>query len=176
MEGPSEPTGNAKRAFWRSKCRERLSQHIYDTLGLAIKALDIRLKPIESGRPYSWQIDNPKLLPLFEKHLSKHSVGAYIQLCKSLKHDFRAVRMEIIQDNDASVTPQKRIEELVIELKETQNRLHAYEESNAALEINAKSQETALNDANLTIYLQQQELEYWMGISEMHRVKRLQDP
>lgn len=43
---------------------------------------------------YRWQIDDPSLEPLFQKHLSKHSVGAYMLLHRGVGQKFRAVRPE----------------------------------------------------------------------------------
>jgi hypothetical protein len=109
MDGQLASLGNKKRASWRATCRNRLSQHICylpftqfcavqsltsrigETLGIEVQPSDVRLKP-EEDMPYRWQIDDPALEPLFQKHLSKHSVGAYMLLHKRVGQTFQAVR------------------------------------------------------------------------------------
>jgi hypothetical protein len=62
----------------------------------------VRLKT-EDECLYAWQIDDPSLEPLFQKHLSKHSVGAYMQLHREVGQKFRAVLAKVntvtLQDN-----------------------------------------------------------------------------
>lgn len=107
-EQPHLP-GNEKRASWRSTCRKRLSLHICrskhalktfiltialgETLGIKVKPSEVRLKT-EDYLLYEWQIDDPALEPLFQKHLSKHSVGAYMLLHREVGQKFRAVHPE----------------------------------------------------------------------------------
>lgn len=42
-----------------------------------MKPFEVRLKTADDEVPYAWQVDDPSLEPLFQKHLSKHLVGAY---------------------------------------------------------------------------------------------------
>jgi hypothetical protein len=41
--------------------------------------------------PYVWHISDPLIKPLFEKSMSKHSVGAYIELHANVGRSFWAV-------------------------------------------------------------------------------------
>lgn len=68
-----------------------LTLSLVDTLNLHIQPSDVRLKPIFNETPYEWEIVDASLTPIFEKHLSKHSVGVYIQLCNGLGQKFRAI-------------------------------------------------------------------------------------
>jgi hypothetical protein len=54
-------------------------RNIGETLGIEVQPSDVRLRS-EEDMPYKWQIDDPALEPLFQKHLSKHSVRAYMLL------------------------------------------------------------------------------------------------
>lgn len=64
-----------------------------ETLGIKVQPSAVRLKP-EEDMHYRWQIDDPSLEHLFQKHLSKHSVGAYILLHNGAGKSFRAVLPE----------------------------------------------------------------------------------
>ncbi len=58
-------------------------------LGILIEPAEVRL--ITSGDdPYTWQ-RLPGKEHLFEKHLSKHSIGAYRELCRGVGVSFEAV-------------------------------------------------------------------------------------
>ncbi|KAA8644915.1 uncharacterized protein ATNIH1004_009126 [Aspergillus tanneri] len=83
--------GNRKRREWRSICRNRLSRHIGESLGIQVKPSEVRLKAGDEYAPYAWQIDDPSIKPLFDKQISKHSVGAYIALYQYVGRSFRAI-------------------------------------------------------------------------------------
>lgn len=53
----------------------------------------MRLKP-EEDMPYRWKIEDPCLEYLFQKHLSKHSVGAYMLLQREVGQKFFAIQSE----------------------------------------------------------------------------------
>lgn len=97
---------NRERAEWRSKCRQKLSDHlrqtpghnwvnqadklsIENTLGLTIEPSQVRLitHPDDS---YTWKA-LPEIQHLFEKQLSKHSVGAYAELYRGVGISFEAI-------------------------------------------------------------------------------------
>ena len=40
----------------------------------------MRLKIDDENTQYTWHVQDPKIQELFEKQLSKHSVGAYVTL------------------------------------------------------------------------------------------------
>ncbi|KFY50482.1 hypothetical protein V495_00233 [Pseudogymnoascus sp. VKM F-4514 (FW-929)] len=73
-------TSNQERAKWRTECREKLANHIHSQLGLTIPPTDVKLitKPEDL---YQWSISTAGKAALFNKQLSKHSTGAYIDLC-----------------------------------------------------------------------------------------------
>ncbi|KFZ17519.1 hypothetical protein V501_01689 [Pseudogymnoascus sp. VKM F-4519 (FW-2642)] len=95
-------TSNQERAKWRTECREKLANHIRECnryitshvpdsqLGLAILPADVKLitKPEDL---YQWSILTAGKSALFNKQLSKHSTGAYIDLCNGVGVNFKAV-------------------------------------------------------------------------------------
>lgn len=99
-------SSNVNRAAARIKCRKKLSEHIrkiqlpnggYRPLTTVSRAkLAITIEPAEvrlitsADDPYTWQI-LPEKEHLFKKHLSKHSIGAYRELCRGVGVSFEAV-------------------------------------------------------------------------------------
>ncbi|KFZ25081.1 hypothetical protein V502_00437 [Pseudogymnoascus sp. VKM F-4520 (FW-2644)] len=79
-----------ERAKWRTECREKLASHIHSYLGLTILPTDVKLitKPEDL---YQWSILTAGKAALFNKQLSKHSTGAYIDLCNEVGVHFKAV-------------------------------------------------------------------------------------
>jgi hypothetical protein len=62
-------------------------------LGISIDLLEVRLiTRIED--PYSWQ-SLPTRTYLFEKNLSKHSIGAYMELYREVSVSFKAMAKEV---------------------------------------------------------------------------------
>ncbi|KFY32063.1 hypothetical protein V493_00551 [Pseudogymnoascus sp. VKM F-4281 (FW-2241)] len=82
-----------ERAKWRTECREKLANHIHSQLGLTILPTDVKLitKPEDL---YQWSILTAGKAALFNKQLSKHSTGAYIDLCNGVGVHFKAVLAE----------------------------------------------------------------------------------
>lgn len=66
-----------------------------------MKKLDISIEPAEvrlitsADDPYTWQ-SLPQRQHLFRKHLSKHSIGAYRELCREIGVSFEAVRASTV--------------------------------------------------------------------------------
>jgi len=58
-------------------------------LGISIEPAEVRLIT-SADDPYTWQI-LPEKQYLFTKHLSKHSIGAYKELCQGVGVSFEAV-------------------------------------------------------------------------------------
>ncbi|KAI9736743.1 MAG: hypothetical protein M1834_000947 [Cirrosporium novae-zelandiae] len=84
---------NQERTIWRTKCREKLSEHINSRLNIKLAPSDVRL--ITSEREtYKW-ICNPGKEYLFAKHLSKLSIGVYKDLCAEVGKSFEAVSNEL---------------------------------------------------------------------------------
>ncbi|GBF62520.1 hypothetical protein TMEN_5066 [Trichophyton mentagrophytes] len=89
--------GNINRANWREKCRECLSKHLTERLGISIPPDEVRLRPTDKDL-YRWRVRNPALSYLFQKHLSNHSTGAYIRLIRGVGKAFDAVLAETEDD------------------------------------------------------------------------------
>ena len=66
-------------------------------LGIQVKPSEVRLRSSEEDLRYTWKVDDPSLEPLFDKHLSKHSVGAYMQLYREVGQSFHAVHLDSFQ-------------------------------------------------------------------------------
>ncbi|EWG46564.1 hypothetical protein FVEG_15989 [Fusarium verticillioides 7600] len=93
----SKPS-NVERSQWRTKCRQRLAEHI--------NPADVRLKPSEED-PYRWQRSEDKEY-LFEKHLSKLSVGPLMELYRGIGVHFKAIK----PSREAVVQPSREIQDL----------------------------------------------------------------
>ncbi|KFY67993.1 hypothetical protein V497_00095, partial [Pseudogymnoascus sp. VKM F-4516 (FW-969)] len=71
---------NQERAKWRTECREKLANHI-----------PLQEKVTKPEDLYQWSISTAGKAVLFNKQLSKHSTGAYIDLCNGVGVHFKAV-------------------------------------------------------------------------------------
>ncbi|KAI9770497.1 MAG: hypothetical protein M1839_003178 [Geoglossum umbratile] len=92
---------NLERAKWRTRCRQRLSEHIQGKLGISIEPSQVRLiTGIDD--PYNWSF-LPEKRHLFSKHLSKHSTSAYMQLCREVGTSFEAVNADTSAGHIAQV-------------------------------------------------------------------------
>ncbi|KFY96796.1 hypothetical protein V500_02305 [Pseudogymnoascus sp. VKM F-4518 (FW-2643)] len=80
-------------AKWQTECREKLASHIHSQLGLAILPIDVKLITNPEDL-YQWSILTARKAALFNKQLSKHSTGAYIDLCNGAGVHFKAVLAE----------------------------------------------------------------------------------
>ncbi len=58
-------------------------------LGISVEPAEVRLIT-SADDPYNWRI-LPEKQYLFKKHLSKHSIGAYRELCQEVGISFEAV-------------------------------------------------------------------------------------
>ncbi|KFY17814.1 hypothetical protein V492_00370 [Pseudogymnoascus sp. VKM F-4246] len=104
----SPRTSNQERAKWRTECREKLANHIHFQLGLTILPTDVKLitKPEDL---YQWSISTAGKAALFNKQLSKHSTGAYIDLCNGVGVHFKAVLGKGAADYDPEMRLVKTI-------------------------------------------------------------------
>ena len=99
-------SSNLHRAAYRAKCRKKLSEHIRKIqppserhppltksqeakLGITIEPAEVRLIT-NAEDPYIWQA-LPEKSHLFKKQLSKHTIGAYKELCREVGVSFEAV-------------------------------------------------------------------------------------
>ncbi|KAL2036375.1 hypothetical protein N7G274_010908 [Stereocaulon virgatum] len=82
----SRRSNNVKRAEWNKRCREELSAHIYNKLGITIEATQVRLKT-NANDPYAWERMEEKE-HLFSKNLSDLSTGQLKELCSGINKSF----------------------------------------------------------------------------------------
>lgn len=99
---------NVQRAAWRQKCREILANHLRkegppllpksrvvlicsleSQLGVIFEPTTVRLIPIDEDG-YVW-MRRPEREHLFQKQLSKHSIGAIMELIREVNVSFEAV-------------------------------------------------------------------------------------
>ncbi|PVH67505.1 hypothetical protein DL98DRAFT_475594, partial [Cadophora sp. DSE1049] len=117
---------NLDRARWRTECREKLSEHIRSKLGILVDPSEVRLiTRVED--PYSWQF-LPARTHLFEKNLSKHSIGAYMELCREVGVSFEAVAKEHILFTSPAASFTDRIAELEAENSKLMSEVHQWKE------------------------------------------------
>jgi hypothetical protein len=74
---------------WTTEETLILINHVGCTLGIVIEPAQVRLKP-DAQDGYTWNVLSEKR-HLFTKQLSKHSVGAYMELCREVGKSFEAV-------------------------------------------------------------------------------------
>jgi hypothetical protein len=72
---------------WRMLPANKVSE--VTNLGILIEPAEVRLIT-RADDPYTWQM-LPEKEHLFKKHLSKHSIGAYRELCRGVGVSFDAV-------------------------------------------------------------------------------------
>ncbi|KAF2182670.1 hypothetical protein K469DRAFT_669658 [Zopfia rhizophila CBS 207.26] len=84
---------NGERAKWRARCRDELSKHIKENLGFSIDPSQVRLITGPDD-PYEWSYLHEKR-HLFEKHLSKHTLRAYLELYNGVGKSFEAVSTNV---------------------------------------------------------------------------------
>ncbi|KAF2786197.1 hypothetical protein K505DRAFT_354607 [Melanomma pulvis-pyrius CBS 109.77] len=113
---------NAERAKLRTRCREALSKHIERQLGFRVDPFKVRLIT-GPDEPYQWSYLEEQA-HLFQKHLSKHTMGAYVELLDGIGKTFEAIAVKL----DASFTARiERLEHRCAALEE--DRLKLVEES-----------------------------------------------
>lgn len=69
-----------------------------DQLGINVHPSQVRLKATSGDVDYAWRVLDKDLAPLFEKHLSKHSAGVYMQLCSEIGKSFHAVGLNDMEN------------------------------------------------------------------------------
>ena len=105
FKAPIQMAGKKDRAAYRTKCRKILSENICKAMNLskrdpthkvlAVVELGISSDPGDvrlitgMNDPYTWKMLTEKQ-DLFKKHLSKHSIGAYRELCREVGVSFEA--------------------------------------------------------------------------------------
>ncbi|KAJ5641204.1 hypothetical protein N7490_005204 [Penicillium lividum] len=133
-----------------------------ETLSIKVKPSEVRLRNGDDLE-YAWEVDDPSLEPLFEKHLSKHSVGAYMLLERGVGKTFRAVRPR--KDENLNLT--ERLE--LAEAKASHFEQTA-KESGREIQI----QKGIIEEAETTINRQKEETLSWMALSQWYQARSLQ--
>ena len=123
MEGnPVRRKGNLLRTEWRNNCRHILADHLSEPapgytwcltdntgatqLGITVLPDQVRLQPrVDDG--YMW-IRQPEREHLFAKQLSKHSVGAYMELCREVGSSIEAVPPQELTNTTLEHAPKVR--------------------------------------------------------------------
>ncbi|RDH26988.1 hypothetical protein BDQ94DRAFT_164024 [Aspergillus welwitschiae] len=177
MEEHLSRISNENRKYWRVICRKRLSQHIWEALGLRIDPSEVRLK---TGEPtqYLWKIDDSSLQPLFEKHLSKHSVGAYKQLCQGVGESFYAIRSETTDKENVQLSLSDRVQTLQREnaeltqiLANWMERVSSLQDEKTVAEEKICVQESTITEAQQTISHLQQDVQQWVAVAEYYQLR-----
>ncbi|CAI7615153.1 unnamed protein product [Penicillium pancosmium] len=89
-------TSNEKRGQLKQQCREAMSAHIYDRLGVVVEPIKVRLQPsVEDG--YAWSVTASHAY-LLKTHLSHGGVGFFQTICKELGRSLEAVTPETLQN------------------------------------------------------------------------------
>ncbi|KAL4745861.1 hypothetical protein BDW72DRAFT_198246 [Aspergillus terricola var. indicus] len=186
MKEPSV-LGNEKRAWWRIRCRQRLAEHIRETLGIQVAPTEVRLQEAEHMQ-YSWKVKEPSLNRLFKRHLSKHSVRAYMQLYHEVGKSFYATHREVtdpveltplcisMDENTSEPSEEDYIQQLIDEntrltedLEQVTKQAKSLEEAKVLAESNLKVQEIMLQEAQATINFHQQDAQQWMAVAETYQ-------
>lgn len=169
MEDQPSSAGNQRRAHWRSLCRKRLSQHIREALGVVVKPSEVRLKFGEDQAQYAWKFNDKSLVPLFDKHLSKHSVGAYMQLHREAGKGFCAVDpKEIAKDTPQLDNAEQllRLErenaDLALRLAKAEQRIVALEATRVQHEDMISTQKRIIEEAQASINFYEKDIQKWM--------------
>ncbi|CAG8178690.1 unnamed protein product [Penicillium nalgiovense] len=175
MDEQIQLPGNKKRASWRLTCRTRLAQHIFERLELEVDPSEVRLKT-EDECLYAWEIDDPSLEPLFQKHLSKHSVRAYMLLHREVGQKFRAVLAKREKQTDVEMVARIQVENLSLEekLKAAEAKVSRFEEVVRQAEAEIKGRNSTIQEAQMTIQLHQQDILNWMAVAEWYQTKCFQ--
>ncbi|KFZ14909.1 hypothetical protein V502_05856 [Pseudogymnoascus sp. VKM F-4520 (FW-2644)] len=170
---------NIDRAQWQSKCCEKLSEHIETKLGITVDPLEIRLITCEQD-PYSWQY-LPAASHLFQKNLSNHSIGAYMELYREFGSSFEAVAKEHIfltrlAANFTDKITQLEAENLrlVIELNKCKNTAAIESTKKQEAEEVAKQVKTMLHTVDLENQSLKKDNQKWLSLVEDLRAKSAQ--
>ncbi|CAG8074690.1 hypothetical protein N7541_000109 [Penicillium brevicompactum] len=88
---------NETRAAMRQQCREALSAHIHNRLGLDVAPSQVRLQPpVEDG--YAWSVTESKK-SLLQSSLSNGTVGLFRAICEELGRSLEAVTPQTLHDS-----------------------------------------------------------------------------
>ncbi|KAJ5972501.1 uncharacterized protein N7479_002419 [Penicillium vulpinum] len=113
---------NETRAAMRKQCREALSAHIYNRLGLDVAPSQVRLQPlVEDG--YAWSVTESKK-SLLQSSLSNGTVGLFRAICEELGRSLEAVTPQTLHDSNSGRDDDPgEDEDLGVKLDRTRARL-----------------------------------------------------
>ncbi|KFY18218.1 hypothetical protein V492_00038 [Pseudogymnoascus sp. VKM F-4246] len=145
-------------------------------LGIAVDPLEIRLITREQD-PYSWQY-LPAASHLFQKNLSSHSIGAYMELYREIGSSFEAVAKEHMfltrpAANFTDKITQLEAENLslVIELNKCKNTAEIELTKKKEAEEVAKQAKTMLHTVDLENQCLKKDNQKWISVAEDFRAK-----
>jgi hypothetical protein len=160
--------------------------------GIQVTPTEVRLLETED-LGYSWKIKDASLNVLFRKHLSKHSVRAYMRLYHEVGKSFCATARDttdkpgltpLCTESEGIVLEQRdvnRIQELTnenVRLAEELGRMkeeaRILAQAKTLAENEAKNRETMLQEAQATIQFHQQDAQQWMAVAETYQTSCIQ--
>ncbi|KAH7418686.1 hypothetical protein BKA64DRAFT_654991, partial [Cadophora sp. MPI-SDFR-AT-0126] len=164
-------SSNLERSKWRSKCREELSKHIQEKVGILIEPSQVRLVT-GADDLYTWKV-LPQKKHLFSKNISDHSIGAYKELCEGIDSAFEAVPVatttqtrfgEHVQETLISLGPPQasfsaKIDKLREENENLERELKQWKDQATAeckLRQESEKERNQLRDANQTLHCELQ--------------------
>ncbi|KAG9230080.1 hypothetical protein BJ875DRAFT_385931 [Amylocarpus encephaloides] len=99
----SQRLSNLNRSEWNKKCRERLSEHLNDRLGITIDPSQVRLKTSPDD-VYVWERLSEKE-HLFSKNISDHLIGALKELYQEVGLSIEAVVKNKLREHTTGSVP-----------------------------------------------------------------------
>ncbi|KAK5790584.1 hypothetical protein VI817_007899 [Penicillium citrinum] len=172
-------TSNQRRARARQQCREALTAHIYERLGVTVAPQDVRLQP-STDSDYAWSV-MPGKEYLLDTNLGNGSVGLYQEIQQHLGSMIEAVaprqRDTRRADTTSSVeshTPEpasasftdkiKQLEDenfsLAFELEGTRAQLEELESQGRQWQAQMRDLQEELEECRSSAYELQSELEW----------------
>ncbi|CAG8902310.1 unnamed protein product [Penicillium egyptiacum] len=158
-----------------------------DELGLKVHPSHVRLKSINDDTPYTWKILDQGLLPLFQRHLSKHSIGSYKQLCSEIGKTFHVIGkhgagkiiespchsdiqgIDRVQSQSPDILLRTERSQIVYELEEAKRNTIAEEKKRMLAETKVQYLMKRLEEAQNTIQYHQEEIQQWKVIAEYYQ-------
>ncbi|KAH8431447.1 NADPH oxidase family protein [Aspergillus melleus] len=165
-------------ANWEEELRIEVDQQkgqmlvTEEATGCPIKPSAVRLKATEELN-YIWKIDDPAIKPLFDKHLSKHSTGAYIQLCQEVGNSFHALSCDSLQSQLSKESLADQLDQAVGEKTELEARLETVEKHLITLQQSKIELEGEVRNQKSINQMAVQETQHWMSMAEYYHYESL---
>ncbi|KAJ5328739.1 hypothetical protein N7452_009129 [Penicillium brevicompactum] len=154
----------------------RLELAKFERVGIKVDPSEVRLKT-EDGCLYAWQIEDPSLEHIFQKHMSKHSIGTYMLLHREVGQKFRAIpAMCKEEQTELDIVAHMQAENLSLadKLRAAEDKAFRYEEAATEAEAEIKDQNSIIREAQMTIHIHQQDILNWMAVAEWYQMKCFQ--